>query len=124
MNILEDVAIVVAARNEEDNIRDCIESLQVASKNKAEIWVVDDASTDRTAEILKSFKDKIHLFKGEGKGPGRARNQAVNKITKKWVAFTDADCVVAPDWLEKLSEAIQNYSSVGGPQAISKKAKK
>ncbi len=60
-NDLPSVSVIVAARNEEDNILDCLRSLDnlIYPEDKIEIILVNDHSTDKTGEIISSFiKDK------------------------------------------------------------------
>lgn len=123
---LSDVAVVVAARNEETHLKECIESLLVASRGEAELIFVDDGSTDRSREILVSYEPRLKILNGEGKGPGHARNLGFRASRRNWIAFTDADCVVFPDWLLRLTEGLrgasQDVASMGGLQIVSPKA--
>jgi len=104
------VTVIVAARNEEKNIRQCIESLVKIDypKEKLEIIIVDDFSTDRTGEIIDEFvaqypfiKKVIPHLKVISK-PGKT-NAIVNGIkssTGEIIFTTDADCVVKPSWIK------------------------
>ena len=121
-----DIAIVVAAKNEAAHLKECIDSLLRAARREAEIIVVDDGSTDDSRSILAQYKKKIRVLDGGGKGPGHARNLALQSTDRGWIAFTDADAQVHPDWLEQL-RALTIYfthtvSSVGGVQVISRHA--
>ncbi|MFH1262392.1 MAG: glycosyltransferase [Pseudomonadota bacterium] len=120
---LSNVTIVVAARNEEAHIKACIDSLLIAAEGRAEVWVVDDGSSDGSRKILESYDTKIRILSGEGQGPARARNEAAAVSVRTWIAFTDADCVVSPDWLKQLliglERAPATVVSVGGRQALS-----
>jgi cellulose synthase/poly-beta-1,6-N-acetylglucosamine synthase-like glycosyltransferase len=108
------------------HLKDCIESLLIAGKGQAQLIFVDDGSTDNSRKILASYSDRIEVLQGDGKGPGRARNMGLNAVKRDYVAFTDADCVVAPDCLEKLLQALRSAPdsvvSVGGAQKVAAKA--
>ncbi len=123
---LTDISVIIAARNEEKTLNACLDSILVATKGEAEVIVVDDASTDRSLDILKTYSGKMRLIHGEGRGPGRARNLAIHQTDRPWVAFTDGDCRVDPQWLIQLrSSVLENdatFSSVGGIQRISRDA--
>ncbi len=124
---LSQVSVIVAARNEAEHLRPCVESLLAAGRGEAEIIVVDDASTDGSLRILEEYASRIRVLRGEGQGPGRARNLGLAAGRKPWVAFTDADCIVPPDWLAVLTEGIAktapSVSSIGGGQKISADAR-
>ena len=125
---LQNVAVIVAARNESAHLRVCIEALVKACGNEAEIIVVDDGSTDDSETVLSSFGTKIRVFQGEGKGPGHARNLGMRQTQRPWIAFTDADCEVREEWLSRLCQTVggehasSTTVSVGGKQLVSKRA--
>ena len=87
---LPPVSIIVTTKNEEDNIRKCLESMfaQTYPKDKLEIVVVDNFSTDKTPQIVKKFP--IKFFQ---RGPERhvQRNFGVKKSNGKYLMFIDAD---------------------------------
>jgi glycosyltransferase involved in cell wall biosynthesis len=80
------ISVVVLTKNEEENIRGCLESVKWAN----EIIVVDDFSYDKTAKIARSFGAKIYKRKLNNDFSGQ-RNFAMRKCTKKWILFLDAD---------------------------------
>ena len=103
------VSVVVAARNEEANIKNCLESIlnQKHAFENLEIIVVDDQSEDNTAEIISSFQDnKIRLIqigndeKIGGKKAAIARG--IVAATNGIIVTTDADCVFPETWLNTL----------------------
>jgi len=123
---LSDVAVIVATRNDEETIVSCVDSLLEASQGKAEIILVDDASTDRTPELLRQYAERIQILKGKGGGPGKARNLAMQETERAWIAFTDGDCRVDPKWLSTLAKGLdgtpEKVASIGGPQLVSSQA--
>lgn len=106
------VSVIVAARDEEENIRDCLISLNNLNypEGKVQIIIVDDKSTDRTGEIVDEFiKDKTKFLKvvtqrniGELKGKTLAIASGIEKATGEIIMTTDADCVVSPDWAKTI----------------------
>jgi cellulose synthase/poly-beta-1,6-N-acetylglucosamine synthase-like glycosyltransferase len=104
------VAIVIAARNEEDHIGACLDSI-VALRYPAELLdvvVVDDRSTDRTGEIIGRFA-KVHphiralrIETGTALHPGKtnAVMTGVDLSGGEVIMLTDADCTVSPGWVE------------------------
>jgi cellulose synthase/poly-beta-1,6-N-acetylglucosamine synthase-like glycosyltransferase len=109
--------VIVAARNEENNIGNCIESLDKLeySEGKLEIIIVDDDSTDSTANIVKSFiadKPKFKLIKpnknfGDTAGKARAIANAIEIANGEIILTTDADCIVSPTWVKTIASYFQ-----------------
>ena len=108
---LIELTVIVPARNEEQSIGACLKSLVAQSENVFELgrdWelvVVDDHSTDRTAEIARSFKgvtvvEAAKLEKG-WTGKNSAIWTAARKARGKWILFTDADTVHEPGDLHR-----------------------
>ncbi len=105
------VSIIIAARNEEENIGRCLRSMcgLTYPREKLEILVVDDRSTDRTAEIVRGFSaksDSIRLITAHQptdhlRGKANAVNQGMGASRGEIILFTDADCEVQPGWVEE-----------------------
>lgn len=95
------ISILIPARNEEDNIKKCIDSLIAQEYKNIEILVLDDNSTDKTAEIVRSISKEynfLKLIKGRPlkkgwTGKNYACYQLVKKSKGKYLFFTDADTV-------------------------------
>ena len=111
------VSVVIAARNAARTLRACLVSLMAQRHHDYEVTVVDDGSTDGTRAIAASIPG-VRVLDGGGHGPSAARNAGVQAARHDIVAFTDADCTVPPDWLERLVVALRDSqaASVGGPQ--------
>ena len=97
------VSVVVPMRNEEGNVRGCLEAVLAQDHGELEIVVMDDGSTDGTSELLQAYGDRIVHLKGEG-GPlpegwfGKpwALQRAQEHATGDWLFFIDADVRLAP----------------------------
>ncbi len=106
------VSVVTAARNEEENIGACIESLARLEypAHKLEIIIVDDSSTDATSEIIRRLAAKHSNVKaltanqtiGSLRGKANAIAQGINVSTGEIILMTDADCVVPPSWVSAI----------------------
>jgi cellulose synthase/poly-beta-1,6-N-acetylglucosamine synthase-like glycosyltransferase len=104
------VSIIVAARNEEAKISNCLASLSRIDypTEKLEIIIVNDQSTDKTETIIKDLVDKDSRFKlvnaesGTGHliGKANALSQAIDKSEGEIILFTDADCDVPSTWVK------------------------
>lgn len=97
------VSIVMPAFNNEAFIGDSLRSVMAQTYRNWELLVVDDASTDRTAEIVESFRDpRIRLFRnGRNVGAALSRNRALREARGKWVAFLDSDDLWHPEKLAR-----------------------
>ncbi|ADU27852.1 glycosyltransferase family 2 protein [Ethanoligenens harbinense] len=98
------VSIIVAAYNEELNIRNCINSIKDL-KEEIEIIIVDDGSDDHTLSIcrdLESNDKRIKVIHQINKGVSAARNAGMNCSSGKWLIFVDADDTILPDNFSKL----------------------
>src|SRR5262245_61536984 len=104
------VSVIVPVFNGEKTLAACVESLLALKypANDLELIVVDNASTDRTAEILALYRDRIRVVSENERGPAAARNNGLRAATHEIVAMTDADCVVDCDWLRFLVEPLQD----------------
>ncbi len=104
----ESVAVVIAARNEEANIGDCLESLlkQTLPADQREIIVVDDGSDDKTAAIVASYANQgvvlIRMTEADGAGKKAALRKGIASTKKEIIVTTDADCIFESDWLNTL----------------------
>ena len=84
---------------------------QVAGRD-VEILVVDDGSTDNTANIVKRYSS-ARLITQANAGPATARNRGALEAQGKILLFTDDDCVPMPDWLDAMLDPFKNPDVVG-----------
>ncbi len=114
------ISVIIPARNEEGNIHICLESVtsQTYPKNLFEVIVVDDFSTDRTAEIINSFAGKnvillsLKDFTKEGELNSykkKAIEIAITKAKGELIVTTDADCIVPDTWLQNIASFYEKY---------------
>ena len=97
------LSLVVIAKNEETNIRECLES---AKGWVDEMVLVDDESSDRTREIASEYTGKIFIRKMDLEG--RHRNWAVSQASRDWILFLDADERMTPELKEEIDEILSN----------------
>jgi cellulose synthase/poly-beta-1,6-N-acetylglucosamine synthase-like glycosyltransferase len=111
------LAIIIAVRNEEEDLAMALQSLCNINYQNCRIIVVNDRSTDRTPEILKDFKRSypqlnvvsINILPGGWLGKNNALYQGYLNSTEEWLLFTDADIVFHPDAISRaLGYAVNN----------------
>jgi GT2 family glycosyltransferase len=102
--------VIIPAFNAAATLPHCLPALeeQTIARDHYEIILIDDGSTDRTAEIAGRFR--LQYRYQENQGPAAARNHGVELAaelaadqTDSLIFFTDADCVPDPDWLEQMA---------------------
>jgi glycosyltransferase involved in cell wall biosynthesis len=103
------VSVIVPVYNGQATIRELVESLLQIEypTEQREIIVVDNNSSDQTAEIVKRYPVTL-LFEKQIQSSYAARNRGADAAKGTFLAFTDADCVVTPQWLSKLLEHHQD----------------
>lgn len=93
------ISVVIPAYNEEKCIGACLQSLlQNAPNAFLEIIVIDNASTDRTAEIARTFPN-VRVVPEPRKGLTQARQRGLLEAQGTHIAYLDADTRLAPSWL-------------------------
>lgn len=106
------VCIIVPVWNEERTLRGTLESLLALNypKDKLEILVIDDGSTDNTLSISKEFEHEpqIKIFSKENGGKHTAVNFGINQTRAELVGCLDADSFVHPDALQEIVTVFQN----------------
>jgi glycosyltransferase involved in cell wall biosynthesis len=104
------LSVVVITHNEEVNIGRTLASVQaLVADGKGEIIVVDSGSTDRTAEIAKSFGAKV--FIEEWKGYAAQKNSAIDKAAGDWILSLDADEELGPGLAGEIYAAMHGHFS-------------
>jgi cellulose synthase/poly-beta-1,6-N-acetylglucosamine synthase-like glycosyltransferase len=125
------VSVIVAARNEEKVIESCIRSLIKLNynKEKLEIILVNDRSTDETGNIMQKYltsgSSHIKYFeiietKSKLKGKANALSQALKIAKGEFVFTTDADCEVKPTWINEMLKYYDDKTGVVSSYSIMK----
>jgi len=111
------ISVLVPARDEEENIKKCIVSLTKQDYKNIEILVLDDNSTDNTADIIRKLSKKysnIKFYKGEPLKKGwLGKSFACHQLSKhargKYMIFTDADTLHFPDSISSAVACLERY---------------
>ena len=96
-------SVIIPTRDRPQRLARCLQSLTDLDypAGRFEVIVVDDGSAEPLDQVVAPFKNrlKLRLIRQEGAGPGVARNAGAALARGTFLAFTDDDCTVAPDWL-------------------------
>ncbi len=114
--MLEDklVSVIIISYNSQDFIKKCIESILKNMPGNGEVIVLDNASLDRTVEILKRFGNKIHLIEsGENLGFAKGSNKAAQKAKGDYLFFLNPDTEMMNPSLEELVSFYKSHSNAG-----------
>lgn len=115
------VSVVIPAYNEEKYLPATLESLVgQQTQQDFEVIVVDNASTDRTSEIAKSFASRLKHLRvvlEKEKGRGRARVTGFSQAKGDIILCTDADTVLPPQWIDAMTKPFEDASVMAASSA-------
>lgn len=115
--VLPMVSIVIPVYNRPLEIQECLTSVLALDypADKVEVIVVDDASQDHTAAVVRRFNTRF-IIQPHNQGQSAARNAGVRVARGEIIAFLDSDCIARPGWLRELVPFFQDprVALVGG----------
>lgn len=111
------VSVIIPTYNCAKTLPACIESVLKQTYDRIEITVIDDASTDRSVEITKSY-DCASIAFPENRGPAAARNRGILESRGSVLFFLDADVALAPDAIEKCVRILDEHPEYAGVSGI------
>jgi glycosyltransferase involved in cell wall biosynthesis len=100
------ISVVIPSYNTGALLRETLDSVLAQSRPAHEIIVVDDGSTDDTAEIVRGYGSVRYIWQ-QNQGQANARNTGIEAATGSWVALLDSDDLFLPDRLRSAAEAIE-----------------
>lgn len=106
------VSVIIPVYNGAPFLAEAIASVRAQNYPSLEILVVDDGSTDETAEVAASFGSQVRYFFQENRGPAAARNRGIKEASGDVMAFLDADDLWTPNRLEPLLTVLQIHPEV------------
>jgi len=105
------VSLITTVKDVSDALEPFLRSLEEQTRPPDEVVVVDGGSTDGTLARLRGAEG-ITLIEEPGANIARGRNVAIAAATHDAIAVTDADCVLEPDWLERVLEPLEAGADV------------
>lgn len=106
---MKNLSVLIIAKNEEEMIGECLESVSWAD----EVVVTDTGSTDKTEDIARKHKVRVEEFT-KGKNYSDWRNYALTKAKNEWILFVDADERVTPELRDEVEKTIEDPGSFSG----------
>lgn len=118
MKNLRPLSVVVITRNEGAELRRTVENLEDTLPDGGEIVVVDDGSTDGSADHLARRRGSVRLKRANGLGVARARNWGARESRGAVVVFADAHIRVERLWWQPLAEVLEDPKVGGAAPAV------
>lgn len=107
-------SIIIPLYNKEKFIYNTLKSVLNQNFKDFDVWIIDDGSTDKSAEIVKQFEDKrIRYIKNENQGVSVARNTGMQLSKSPYIAFLDADDLWEENHLKSLYNLIEKFPNAG-----------
>ncbi len=107
------VSVVIPTYNRAGTIERTVNSVLAQTWEPIEVIVVDDGSTDHTADVLAGYGDKIRVIHQKNRGPSAARNTGIRAATGEIISFLDSDDEWLPDKTERQVRLLQATESLG-----------
>jgi len=105
------VSLIATVKDAAAFVGEFLDSVRAQTRAPDEVVIVDGGSTDGTLEILRE-RSGVTLLEEPGANIARGRNLAVAKASHDVIAVSDADCVLAADWLERIVEPLEAGADV------------
>lgn len=108
------VSVVIPTYNRSGLLTNAVESVLAQTYTDYELIVVDDGSTDDTAQTLRPYSDRIRYFYQENRGASGAQNRGIDLATGAWISFLASDDVWLPSKLERQLRALTTLGDAFG----------
>jgi glycosyltransferase involved in cell wall biosynthesis len=106
----ETVSVVIPLFNSASSIRRCLDSVFGQTRRPDEVIVVDDGSTDSSAQVVREYGQGVGLLEQANAGPAAARNAGFAQASGQYVALLDADDYWLPEFLDTCVGFLQSHS--------------
>jgi glycosyltransferase involved in cell wall biosynthesis len=119
-----EITVVIPTYNRAKLVGGAVESVLDQTRQPAQEIVVDDGSTDNTAEVCQACARLVRYFWQRNSGASAARNAGIRLANHPWIAFLDSDDYFTPSHLERMTTTIREtageaafyFSDIGRPE--------
>jgi lipopolysaccharide/colanic/teichoic acid biosynthesis glycosyltransferase/glycosyltransferase involved in cell wall biosynthesis len=113
------ISVIIPAHNAAATISECLKAVaqQTVPRDQYEVIVVDDGSTDNTAELVQAAPVQ-HIRHPQARGAAAARNSGIQAAQGDIICFTDADCQPDQDWIAQITAPLCRQPDVIGSKGI------
>ena len=111
---MPNISVIVPVYNAERYLKKCIDSILAQTFRDFEVLLIDDGSTDLSGSICDGYADadkRVRVFHKQNEGVSQARNDGIKQATGEYLAFSDSDDTVEPDWLETLRQKAEQTNA-------------
>lgn len=117
------VAFIIVCWNNKPLLEECLNAIYNQTYPNKEIYLIDNNSSDGSAEYVERYFPSVHLFKSlKNNGFARGNNILINDAMKdesiKYIALVNTDAILDENWTKELVEAAEKYHNVAGLQGI------
>lgn len=113
--------VIVVSYNTRELLRACLKSLEASTRRPDTVWVVDNASADGSAEMVRAdFPEVVLIDAGENLGFAKANNLAFGRSEAQSVLLLNSDAEVSPDTIEIMARRLEGDPTIGavGPVLV------
>jgi glycosyltransferase involved in cell wall biosynthesis len=107
------ISVIICTYNRPKDIEQAIKSVLDNTYSDYELLIVDQSNTNETKKIVEKYiSENLHIkYLWSAKGKSKALNLGVKVVKGEIIAFTDDDCVVSQDWLEKIATTFERFKT-------------
>lgn len=104
------LSVVILTYNSQKHIQACLDSVFCQNAQGIEVVIVDNASSDKTLEIIRRYSPRVKLIENsKNLGASKARNQGVEHSSGDWILSLDSDVVLKGDFFEKFASTQKGF---------------
>ena len=103
------VSVIIPVYNAQEYLEACLSCVTDQKYRRIEIIIIDDGSTDKSADIIRTFEEqdpRIKYIKTENGGPSKARNIGIDRASGSFITFVDADDLVSDEYIRSMISQI------------------